>query len=328
MVIYFGFPVWGAGHIDLFTGVCLPSLLAPGNIPALRDAGRCRFFIYTRAEDAHRLKTAPMIAVLRRYMPVEIRLLREPIGNPYHSASEGYAAVLRLAALDEVAAVLPAPDHIFADGSIAALERIAEDGADVVHVAGPRIRLDSLLAWIDTAPLSLSPRALVSFGLSSLHPAALPHVWESQDEEDTGLNPSVLFFPFEGGLVARCFHMHPMLIRPRVKFPEVRGTVDDHFAAAACPDLSRHRVVTDSDEVCVFEISAPEKTIPAPCVKGDIAGASRWVRENAASPMCRRLIRHKVVLHGGDIARAIPSRELEHVARQSDTVVGAILRGA
>ena len=38
MKFYFSVPVWGNNHTDLFINVGLPSLLAPGNIPGLREA--------------------------------------------------------------------------------------------------------------------------------------------------------------------------------------------------------------------------------------------------------------------------------------------------
>lgn len=71
MKFYFSVPVWGPNHTDLFINAGLPSLLAPGNIPGLREVGECRFFVHTRPEDEARLASAPSFQRLSKEMPVE-----------------------------------------------------------------------------------------------------------------------------------------------------------------------------------------------------------------------------------------------------------------
>jgi hypothetical protein len=55
MRLYFSTPAWGAGHIELFKTVGLPSLLSSLNLPAIEEPGNCCYFLYTRAQDVAQL---------------------------------------------------------------------------------------------------------------------------------------------------------------------------------------------------------------------------------------------------------------------------------
>src|SRR5687767_1146112 len=62
--------VWGQVDLDLFFDVCLPSLLAPGNIPTLPGGSRYRILaqpIHRERIDAH-----PNVQALREILPVDI----------------------------------------------------------------------------------------------------------------------------------------------------------------------------------------------------------------------------------------------------------------
>ena len=48
---YFVVVLWGERFRNYFLDLCLPTLLAPGNLPALATAQRSKFFIWTRPDD-------------------------------------------------------------------------------------------------------------------------------------------------------------------------------------------------------------------------------------------------------------------------------------
>ena len=50
-------PVWGSSYIDQFLEFGLPTLLAPGNLPALAKALPCEFIILTSARDEVEIKS-------------------------------------------------------------------------------------------------------------------------------------------------------------------------------------------------------------------------------------------------------------------------------
>src|ERR1700738_3003164 len=89
-------PVWGARHTRDFLDLCLPSLLAPGNIPALSRLAPCVLVLLTPARNALILKQSPLWGLLQRYCEVRI----EPIDDLVSESSStvltlAYAAVIR-----------------------------------------------------------------------------------------------------------------------------------------------------------------------------------------------------------------------------------------
>jgi hypothetical protein len=328
MKFYFSVPVWGANHTDLFINAGLPSLLAPGNIPGLREVGECRFFVHTRPEDEARLVGAPSFQRLLKEMPVEIRLIRDPIVNPYITMSGCHREIMRLATAQDVPVVFPSPDHVWGDGSMVRMERLAEAGKTAIHLVGVRLDRDSfvkgLAEWRSAdGTLVIPPRALVKLALAHRHRIAGLHFWD-EDEAETGnqLNPSNLFWLVgNDGLVAHCFHLHPLMVHAEVRTIEFSGTIDDDLVSLACPDLSRQYVVSDSDEIVNFEISGPEHTIPSPCVKGSIDGVCQWAVFHT-NPLHRHLFQQCIKLHSADLFDCESKNKFEAV----DQKVGKVVR--
>ena len=46
-------------------------------------------------------------------------------------------------------------------------------------------------------------------------------------------------------MLLRCFHLHPLMVKPQGPLAEFKSTIDDDLALRACPDSSRDYVVTD-----------------------------------------------------------------------------------
>ena len=105
--------------------------------------------------------------------------------------------------------------------------------------------------WIDGG-IAVPPREMSELGLAHLHPISSSHCWDS---DFFNTHPSHLYWKIEGeGLLARCFHLHPILVRPadQVNF---RKTIDDDYIVHACPDPKTIHIVTDSDEICAFSMT-------------------------------------------------------------------------
>jgi tetratricopeptide (TPR) repeat protein len=330
MRFFFSVPVWGNNHTDLFINVGLPSLLAPGNIPGLRETGECRFFIHTRAEDEARLAGAPSLQRLARLMPVEIRFIRDPVVNPYITMSDCHREIMRLAVAQDVPAVFPSPDHVWGDGSMVRMERLAEAGKTAIHLAGVRLDRDSfvkqLAAWRSVdGTLVIPPRELVKLALVHRHRIAQLHFWDKADA-DVGdqLNPSNLFWLVgNDGLVAHCFHLHPLMVRAEVRDIDFSGTIDDDLVSRACPDFSRQYVVPDSDEIVNFEISGPDHSIPASCRKGSIPSVCHWAIFQT-NRLHRHLFQQTIKLHFADLSDRETKKKFDFVERKASEVVKTV----
>jgi hypothetical protein len=318
----FSTPVWG-GHMHLFLSVCLPSLLAPGNLPGLAASNQNRYLIYTRPEDEAGLLAAPAFHRLAGILPVQVILIREEIANAHRTMSDCHLDSHRLADEAGGAAVFLPPDCIWSDGSMVRLQALANSGRSVVHMSGIRLNKDGIVRELarhyskDNLVLPLGARELVAMGLRHLHPIALSHFW---NEHGGGLMPANLAWTVPGeGLLLRCFHLHPLMVKSQIPFASFESTIDDDLALRACPDASRDYVVTDSDELLAFEISSLNRVVGTVCEKGSIEGAAAWA-EFGTNERHRGLIQHAIRLHAGTITKSIWAR----IEAESDEVVDAL----
>ena len=325
--LIFSTPVWGAGHLGLFLNVCLPSLLSPGNLPGLARNPQNRYLIYTRPDEEADLRAARVFERLQQVVTVELVLIREEITVPHRcKMSDCHIDSLRRADERNAAAVFLPPDCVWSDGSMVRLEALASSGVSVVHMSGLRLNRDGIVPELagryaeNNTVLSLPARELVALALDHLHPIALTHFW---NEHDSGLMPANLVWtvPHEG-LLLRCFHLHPLLVKSQVPFAPFKSTIDDDLALCACPDCTRDYIVTDSDELLAFEMSGLDRVVGTVCEKGSVEGTAAWA-EVGTNQRHRELVRHPIRVHSTSMTElawaGIAAKSAEVVGRHRQT---------
>jgi len=261
-------PVWGREYTQIFIELMLPTLLAPGNIPALPHPERHVFQIYTTPADRAVIEASPIHARLKQHIRVAFHRVRshpEKGGNAYAIQSDCYRRAIREADAADQAMVFLTPDSVMADGSLRNLARIAGTGVRAVLGVGVRLVKETVSEALlqyhrgDDGVIAIGPRELVRLALPNIHPIAKAHFYH---DEGYGLFLSNLYWRIgTEGLLARCFHLHPFMVYPRVKNAPFTTTVDGDYIEAACPDLADTYVVTDSDEFWAFELSAADRRI-------------------------------------------------------------------
>ena len=324
---YLTVAVWGRDFTDLFIDICLPSLLAPGNIPALAHRDGSRFFIFTTEEDAKRLVESAAYECLIAHIKVDIEIINETIEDNHLTMSNCHRELMNLADRDGAAAVFLSPDNIWGNGVFAVLDRKFRAGKRVIFMIGIRLNRDDFMPVAierfrspDGRVLDVDSRALCALGLKHLHWTTKEHFWRAGT--GTGLLPTGLLWEVQGeGLHARFFHLHPLLVYPRKKFARFHSSIDDDLVLAACPDAADHYVVTDSDEMLVLELSSPIHRIAGPYRKESIEDVAAWALVGANANH-RQLVQHPIRLHWRDID---PAR-WDPVGREADQVVDEALR--
>jgi len=212
-------PVWGDAYLQGFLKYCLPSLLAPGNLPAVVSRADLVVHIFTKTADREPLDAADLVQRLRTFAQVEVTTLpsQEQSGG-YDYFSSCYKAGLERAKVRGEAALLLTADQIWADGAISAVCARIEEGAQAVMVAGPRLLEETALPALDAfrGPDGnfddrLDSRALATLAWEHLHPWDRSLFW---DESDRGRPASFLFWEVPGGgFLMHCLHLHPVCIR-------------------------------------------------------------------------------------------------------------------
>lgn len=331
---YFNVVVWGGRFRGYFLNLCLPTLLAPNNIPALHNRNKNKFLICTTLDDWDAMLSSPMFELLQEYVdPVFIRIPvphERGLGYQHIHMGVGHKLATDMMYRDQAYGVILTPDCLLSDGSIAALERHAVAGDHVVLSAALRFAEEPLLGHLATPegfegvdasiepgqPLSLSARQLVAAGLKSMHSETLRYEWDKPYFADT---PSACWWavPNGEGIVIHSLSWAPLLldynaISNHNTTALERWTMDGDYVYNNFSDSFRIAVIEDSDEIMHVSWAPLEdrrqqlvaERLKAMSVFGDwVKGAS--LRDTVLGPTCdplkRRIFCHPVRWHTNDL---------------------------
>lgn len=321
-------PVWGKVYTNIFTQLTLPALLAEGNLPALPNRARNLYQIITTERDRIAIRASAVFKRFAREIPVQFQIIDEPRDDTDRHVLQSHCNRLGIHTADAhgAASVFLNPDVIVADGGMRSLARMVSTGKRAINVLGIRMIRERVVPELmkhrssDGSQLTISPRQLVGVAMTALHPFSMMHVFHAPGYDWL---PSCIFWPVgKQGLIARCFHLHPMCVYPRVKNAPFTTTIDDDYLRAACPDPADEYVVLDSDEFCAVEMSGLDRicrSIPRP---PGVGGYVEWAFNNA-KPHHLELFCHRILIRSTDA----DSAAWRAVARESDKIAAHILQG-
>lgn len=264
--------VWGREYLDFFLERCIPNQLGEGMLEALPSGSRYR--VMTRQLHVDELRSHPAILAVEAVIPVDIVAIaalespettagEKPRDTRYERMTACHIQAIADALASNAALIFLAPDIVMSAGTLAAVVAQHRAGHRAVVCTGLRLNKEEFLSAYDAsgAGATVSPRELVR--------AALPHLHEHARSLFLG-SPTFSTFPVAvywnvgaAGLLARCFHLHPLMIDPVSRRALPKGTVDGDYLARACPDPDSVHVVGDSDEFVLFELTSARRSIYA-----------------------------------------------------------------
>jgi hypothetical protein len=178
MRLYLGLTFWGEEYRRYFVDFCLASLLAPGNIPAIRDKSSARLLLATTDGDWAELQTEPLFLVAKTLIPVE----HVPFASGANwdarmgSMSEGHRLLAQRMFADRAQGVFLHPDMVASTGYLESLQRLWGRGFAAIMFMAVRFTNEGALNEINasrnvpaTTPLSFSPNELVRLILRHMH---------------------------------------------------------------------------------------------------------------------------------------------------------------
>jgi hypothetical protein len=186
--------LWGQQFRNYFLRYCLPSLLAPGNIPALKTRARSKLLLATRPEDWAVMRETAIFRAAERYLDfVYLEIPPCPPGKmPVDHMGAGHLLACSIAMRDKAYGCFLTPDVMLSDGTLARVQTLVRGGAELVQVAAlrlgeepffQRLKDRQLLADQDHsltgAPIRISGRDFVNVALWSLHSETLSYEWSS-----------------------------------------------------------------------------------------------------------------------------------------------------
>jgi hypothetical protein len=298
-------PVWGARYTSDFLDLCLPSLLAPGNIPALSKLAPCTLVLLAPVRDAEVIKQSALWGLLLRYCEVRI----EPIDDLVSESSStvltlAYALAIREAgqrALDTCFVPLVA-DYVLSDGSLSKVVGHIFAGASAVLAGNFQIEREAAFLDLEAnrnnaGVLAVTSRALVELSFGALHQATLAQIVDA----DSRFNPHTnrLFWRVDDHcMVGRFFLMHMIAIRPETSDFVIAASSDYSLVPELCPSGDVVRM-TDSDDYFAVECQ-PRGYHPPALSAGRLNpravanGLASW-----ATALHRENAQHALVFHCG-----------------------------
>ena len=326
----FVIPCWGESHTKLFLDVCLPSLLAPGNLPAISSLGDSRFCLYTTDVDFEKIRHSPAFAVLKQLITVEVHFPKGLKGDRYEKMSSCHRHAIASAESRRAAVVCLGADLVMANGSLAAISRLADSGKRVVLspgisvVAEEALPVFAAMANSSDHAIVVSPRDLFDVAISRQHPRWLMHVWGSGSGE---MHPSNLFWRVdEEGFIGRCFHLSCLMVHPSVEGARFNSTIDYDFVLAACPDPRDWYTITDSDELMFCELSFSSRTLKG--MRKDSIGDVISFAESTVSQGHLHNARSVIRLHGAVQTPAKWEAAADEMDQVMNQVTAAIKRSS
>lgn len=266
MKFHLAVAVWGDAFIDKFLRFMLPSLFSDGNIFDFPSRNTSQFRIFTRAKDTERIYSAHAVQRLAHGIPVQIIPFEDHNfdANAYAIASACHRQAMEEALADEAVPLMLCPDWVCAQGMFTQLDKLVAQGKRLVMTCGMKVAEETFLPATlshyspKTDCLEISPRQLVALALAHHHPLAQWSI--ANDGHIRTTWPSHLYwFLYNRGLIAHCFHMHPLLIIPPQSALSALGsvsTLDGAGFLSLCNFRSDEiHVVRDSDELFLVDFA-------------------------------------------------------------------------
>jgi hypothetical protein len=324
--VYFSMVVWGDAFVSFFLEFCLPSLLAPKNIPCVQHRARSKFILHTPAADLPAIERSPAFALLKETIEVDIRLLHFQGLTPHEELSRCHRETMTLADASGVPVIFLSPDTIWSDGSIATVDQLLSSGKRVIFLSSLRLVKENaepvvreLFGSRESVELSVDARQLNKIALQYLHPTMEEYFFESERGER--LSPMALFWSAPNGdVLVHAFHQHPLLVYPKRRFANFTQTIDGDLVKVACPDPHDHHIVQDSDEITAIELSKRSQFVEGLFDKGDSQAVAAWALGHA-NRVHWRLFPTPVRMH----AHPIDDGAWSAVEREAAAVIERIL---
>lgn len=305
MEYHFITAVWGDSFIDAYLRVVLPMQICPGNLGAFRGT-KVLYRIFTPPEDRVKICRSPMYTRLQEIVEVDfVDIQREKGLDNLALMNRCHQLAIKEALKKNAVLIFLSPDCLISNRTFQYLVQSIEQGIRVVMIPALRLKkeimlpvIESLFSSADIQKEGISSRELVKTALPYLHEISESLFWG----KTISSRPSNLYWKLdEGNVLIRGFHLHPLLVWPERRKATSHLTIDDQFVSLACPNKKTWKVVADSDDIAVFEISNRERGEGGlldrmPCNPWNVA---KWTFGGAA-PLHRWFVQHRLYMRSTD----------------------------
>jgi hypothetical protein len=186
----------------MFLEANLPTMLAPGNVPALAAGVDCEYLIYTTAKDAAELERDPAFQRLATLLPVTVkRFTPSKTKHPITLHHAIWRQATDHARRRDALILLMPPDVAWADGSFARLRAAIEAGKRAMFMAYPRVVSETIVPTIakqfprgTDQSVVISARDLMALAITHIHPLMAAY---DRFSTQFPMHPEMILWPVE-----------------------------------------------------------------------------------------------------------------------------------
>jgi len=306
-------PVWGYEFVRKFLDRGLPTLLAPGNLPAIAAVLPTELIFLTSKHDKTHIREHPAYRRLATVCAVRFQEIDDLVMRGNHSTTLTLAYAREIersgrSALDTCFFFLVS-DYLMADGSLAAVLARMQAGASAVQVGNFQTVEDEGGEWLDrhlaagAGAVALSARELMRWALTCPHPVTIANTVNNPVCHNKHTNR--LFWRVDDNtLIGRFYLMHMICIRPELTNFVIGASCDYSFVPEMCPS---DNVVTigDSDEYLTIEVQPRDHEARfitwGPARPSDVAiSLSEWTTARH-----RLNVHHTIVYHADELPASL-----------------------
>jgi len=261
LLFHFSTVVWGPWHVGAFLDVNLPSLLAPGNLPAFAARHDVVYRIFTSPRDVQRIVSSS--AFKQAQALVAIELVECPVDNAESPIAMHHLLWRR--SIDEAHAagamiLFVPPDVIWANGSFGHVADLAAQGKRAIFMTYVRVMQETcvpdvrrLYASQASPVIDVSSRELVDLALRHIHPLTITYMRHSPNFP---IHPEFVLWPVPGeGLLMR------VLVREMFAYDPKMIDLNQQALMAHTLDPDLVHCITDSDDLFALSLAPADKDI-------------------------------------------------------------------
>ncbi len=262
--------VWGEEYIRTLCEICIPSLLAPGNIPYFSEYYGCKFHIITDEAGKHQLDGSPALKSLAEFGEVIVEPTKMDDEHKYKQMSDLQNIGVRAAYENGDALGFLFVDGIWARDSFREFVEALKRGYKAVGSWNMRSNKPNMIkdikegGYLRDGVLDIFSRDLAALIFKNLHKHMTYRFWNASPSQE---HCGQLFHQVSDTTIL----IHTFLIIPYIIVPEenveippdpaVRGvsnTYMDIFLAQVVPDPGDVYIVRDSRTHLNVELSPPD----------------------------------------------------------------------
>ncbi len=314
--------LWGDSYIDHWLGLSLPSLLAPGNLPALAEKTEIEVLVLTRQADIENIRKDPIFSDLvatcpTRFIPIDDLIAGIAYGVTLTLA---YARGVRDSGdrQTETFFVFMNSDFILSDGSLEKLgEKILEGRACVV---APSLRATSemvlprLYEALDPSGrrLTVGSRQLVRMALENLHPTTIGKIMDQDVTHCVSFN-QLYWRVDDTTLLGRSHLIFMLCLKPERPLGPINSYCDYGFIPEMTPS-SPMFALADSDDFFMLETGDRQQErsllrIGSASIRKIARHLQDWTTEEH-----RRAAQIDCVFHSGELPANLEQKKKEATA--------------